>query len=358
MQGRKKAAADQHKTVYSFLQTSGLSEKCRTEWSDLITACKPYEYICKSEFLKLLNTHPGGCFASSQEYTRFRAFVNEWQGEDSCCSGGGEAAAAAAAAGTTDDDHEFRRSTGDDGCSCRSFAPPHPSTGRRRSSGGGGDSGIHSEDNKSKPLFFDTGDDTTANTGDDDNGGGVITTTETPSQNTIDQELDQEQRKRHKFYLTTGFMQHGICGLHKWTIIAKDIHKDTNTLMYHKREYDSRDVTNNIIKSHDYMMIHSPGKDPSSSRSRSRPSKLQGNKNSKRQNSKKKTPPPAAKHRKRKASAAEDEEDAAAIKRIKHMKEEEETDTAAAASDPDDYSSSNESSGSDDDEAQQQTKED
>ena len=42
----------------------------------------------------LLNTHSGGCFASSQEYTRFRTFVNEWQDGDSCCSGGGEAAAA------------------------------------------------------------------------------------------------------------------------------------------------------------------------------------------------------------------------------------------------------------------------
>ena len=55
-------------------------------------------------------------------------------------------------------------------------------------------------------------------------------------------------------------MQHSICGLHKWTTVAKDIHKSTNTLMYHKKVYDTRH-----IRSESFMMTHNPRKDPNTS---------------------------------------------------------------------------------------------
>ena len=244
LQDELKATAKKQTSVYSFLQASGLSEKCRTDWSDFITACKPYEYINKSEFLKLLNTHCGGCFALAQEYPRFCAFVDEWKGY---CSGGESTDTAAAG----DDDESttttHRRSSVDgDIRSRRSFAPPHPSIGLRRTGSSSADAGEKASDESSvRPS-------STAADAEGDNQAGVV----------IDDANDGTAAKErdHKYYLTTGFMQHSICGLHKQTTVARDIHKNTHTLMFHKRDYDSRG-DRDIVHSHDYMMSHNPGKD-------------------------------------------------------------------------------------------------
>ena len=242
-------------TVYSFLQTSGLSDKCRTDWSDVITACKPYDYVSKSEFLKLLNTHSGGCFASEQEYTRFRAFVDEWK--EYCVVGGDSGAV-----GAEEDDEStttLRRSSGNDDVSIatrRVFSPPHPSIGLRRSS---------SKPSSSSPDCCSSHVDGAVKANDDSNvkPSSMLYADGEKSAGAVSDEYndDAKQKKDHKYALTTGFMQHAVCGLHKVTIVAKDIHKNTNTLMFHKREYDSRRDTN-IIKSQDYMLTHNPGKDP------------------------------------------------------------------------------------------------
>ena len=240
----KATAAKKQTSVYSFMQASGLSEKCRTDWSDFITACKPYEYVNKAEFIKLLNTHCGGCFTSTQEYPRFCAFVEEWKGY---CSEGESTDTAAA-----DDDESTtttRRGDDDDIRSRRSFAPPHPSIGLRRT-GSSSDAAAGekaSVDSSVRPSS------TAAAEAGGENQAGVV----------IDEANDgtAAKRRNHKYYLTTGFMQHSICGLHKQTTVARDIHRNTNTLMFHKRDYDSRGHRD-IVHSHDYMMSHNPGKDP------------------------------------------------------------------------------------------------
>ena len=55
--------------------------------------------------------------------------------------------------------------------------------------------------------------------------------------------------------LSTAFMQHNWCGQHKLETIAKDIHKDTNTLIYHARSFDKRKGHNKTV-SHDFLLQH------------------------------------------------------------------------------------------------------
>ena len=50
-------------------------------------------------------------------------------------------------------------------------------------------------------------------------------------------------------------MSHANCGLHKLTIVAKDIHKRTNTLIFHKRSFDRR-YEKDVVRSKDYLLPH------------------------------------------------------------------------------------------------------
>ena len=100
------------------------------------------------------------------------------------------------------------------------------------------------------------------------------------------------KKKLHKHYVSTGFMQHSICGLHKWTTVAKDIHKSTNTFMYHKKLYDTRH-----IRSESFMMTHNPGKDPNTSQ-KSSSSRKDGDKSKPKKRRRDKSPPPPQKKRK------------------------------------------------------------
>ena len=243
--------------MYSFLQASKISEKCCDDWAPYITACRPYEYLSKAEFLKLLNTHSDGCFVSTEEYNRFCALADEWhcmadvtcatltkEGDDSGCS--------------ADDDDDFMPSR-------RSFTTPHPRIGLKVVSA------TATEDENKLPRN-DCGDNTDA----------VAASTDIISS----KDAAAAKKKIRKYYVSTGFMQHSICGVHKWTTVAKDIHKSTNTLMYHKKVYDSRH-----IKSESFMMTHNPGKDPTSQKSSSR---KDGDKNSSKtkKHRREKSPPP------------------------------------------------------------------
>ena len=236
---RQNKAAKGDESVYSFLQTSKISDRCRDDWASMITACRPYEYLSKAEFVKLLNTHSDGCFVSSEECNRFRAFADEWEG----C---GESVGAAGTADGSDDDDDMRISR-------RSFVTPHPGIGLKdgryayksdpgevvgTASAAAATSSGHGLDGK-YAYRSDSGETTLAATSSDKSA--------------------SARQKVHNYYLSTGFMQHSICGLHKWTTVAKDIHRSTNTLMYHKRVYDRRG-----IRSDNFMMTHNPGKDPSS----------------------------------------------------------------------------------------------
>ena len=58
-----------------------------------------------------------------------------------------------------------------------------------------------------------------------------------------------------RFYRATGFMSHANCGLHKLTVVAKDIHKHTNTLIFHKRSFDRR-YEKDVVRSKDYLLPH------------------------------------------------------------------------------------------------------
>ena len=62
----------------------------------------------------------------------------------------------------------------------------------------------------------------------------------------------------NRFYRATGFMSHANCGLHKLTVVAKDIHKQINTLIFHKRSFD-RCHEKGIVRSKDYLLPHHPG---------------------------------------------------------------------------------------------------
>ena len=50
-------------------------------------------------------------------------------------------------------------------------------------------------------------------------------------------------------------MSHANCGLHKLTVVAKDIHKHTNTLIFHKRSFDRR-YEKDVVRSKDYLLPH------------------------------------------------------------------------------------------------------
>ena len=56
-------------------------------------------------------------------------------------------------------------------------------------------------------------------------------------------------------------MSHANCGLHKLTVVAKDIHKQTNTLIFHKRSFDRR-YEKDIVRSKDYLLPHHSGGAP------------------------------------------------------------------------------------------------
>ena len=289
-----------------FIIDSGLKSHFPT-WG--ISACKSYAYLSPEEYIKLLNTHAEGCFVS-HIYPRFRAFTDEWESrmirrrhdddddddddsssftseedDDDCCDGGDDSstttttssdgcsssssssssdddddAAAAAAATVTDSDEE----DGEEpevvppslaNTTRRFFSPPHPSLAaappascatKHRSSA-----------KLSSPRGLKGGDDGTSSAA-------VSDRKKTKMEKRVTfchSSSPKPPRPRHsqpmidRFYRATGFMSHANCGLHKLTVVAKDIHKHTNTLIFHRRSFDRR-CERNVVRSKDYLLPH------------------------------------------------------------------------------------------------------
>ena len=296
-----------------FIIDSGLKSHFPT-WG--ISACKSYAYLSPEEYIKLLNTHAEGCFVShiyprfrastddwvfrsirrrQREDDAFRAFTDDWEtrmtrrqdddgddddddddssgsftsDDDDCCDGGDNdddpstatSSDGSSSSSDTDDDDATAAppatatvtdSDEEDGqnpdavmppplptTTRRFFSPPHPSlavassascatkrcNSAKLSSPGGlkdGDAATAKIMKKKRVRFCE----------------------KSPSKLMLD-----------RFYRATGFMSHANCGLHKLTVVAKDIHKHTNTLIFHKRSFDRR-YEKDVVRSKDYLLPH------------------------------------------------------------------------------------------------------
>ena len=285
-----------------FIIDSGLKPHFPT-WG--ISACKSYAYLSPEEYIKLLNTHAEGCFVS-HIYPRFRAFTDEWgsrmiqrrhddkddidnntiDGEDDsscsftsdeeedCCDGGDDSSTTttsgdgmsssssdadeAAAAVVDSDEEDGHHPERPPNTTRRFFSPPHPSlavvppstscatkacSSDKLSSPGGSkdDDGMSpavvankKRKEEKKVKFCHT------------------TTTKSPT---------RRKSMLNRFYRATRFMSHANCGLHKLTVVAKDIHKQTNTLIFYKRSFGRR-YEKDIVRSKDYLLPHHSGGAP------------------------------------------------------------------------------------------------
>ena len=267
-----------------------------------VSACKSYAYLSPEEYIKLLNTHAEGCFVS-HSYPRFRAFTDEWESrmtrrrhddddeedgdddsssftsnegnEDDCCDGGDDSSTTT----TSDDDisccSSSSSSSSDDAAvdmtdgqqppntTRRFFSPPHPSLTVPSSSSANVSTNAVSSAKLSSP----------GGSNDDGGGGGGTSpvvvadkqhgkknvkfchTTNKSSSLQTSKPPPPQKKMLNRFYRATGFMQHANCGLHKLTVVAKDIHKQTNTLIFHKRSFDRR-YEKDIVRSKDYLLPH------------------------------------------------------------------------------------------------------
>ena len=301
-----------HKEVSEqFIIDSGLKSHFPT-WG--ISACKSYAYLSPEEYIKLLNTHAEGCFVS-HIYPRFRASTDEWDSrmirrrqeeddafhaftkdwearfkrqeeddgdddddssssftsdDDDCCDGGDNGDDPSTA--SSSDDSSSSSDTDDDDTAAppatatvtesddeedgqdpdvvvpslanktrRFFSPPHPSLAVAPSA-----SCATKRCNSAKlssPRGLKDGDAATAKM-----------RTQQKKHVTLCEKLPSKMML-DRFYRATGFMSHANCGLHKLTVVAKDIHKHTNTLIFHKRSFDRR-YEKHVVRSKDYLLPH------------------------------------------------------------------------------------------------------
>ena len=288
-----------HKEVSEqFIIDSGLKSHFPT-WG--ISACKSYAYLSPEEYIKLLNTHAEGCFVS-HIYPRFRASTDEWESrmirrrreeddgddddddssssfisdDDDCCDGGdteddpSTASSSDGSSSDSDDDDDdtaapamatVTNSDEEDGqdpdtvvpslqvlgggkgnTTRRFFSPPHPSLAVAPSV-----SCATKRCNSAKlssPGGLKDGDAATAKM-----------RTQQKKHVTFCDEKSPSKMMLDRFYRATGFMSHANCGLHKLTVVAKDIHKHTNTLIFHKRSFDRR-YEKDVVRSKDYLLPH------------------------------------------------------------------------------------------------------
>ena len=252
-----------------------------------VSACKSYAYLSPEEYIKLLNTHAEGCFVS-HTYPRFRAFTDEWESSrmtrrrhddeddddddsssftsdgDDCCDGGDDSSTTT----TSDDDDMMSCCSSDDGSTVatvaaiddekdgppppnttrRFFSPPHPSLAVSSTS-------FSTNACNSAKLSSPGG----SNEDEDDDGTSPVVVADKRPHKKEKQKVRFLQNKSstmlNRFYRATGFMSHANCGLHKLTVVAKDIHKQTNTLIFHKRSFDRR-YEKDIVRSKDYLLPH------------------------------------------------------------------------------------------------------
>ena len=276
-----------------FIIDSGLKSHFPT-WG--VSACKSYAYLSPEEYIKLLNTHAEGCFVS-KTYLRFRAFTDEWESrmtrrrhdddkngdddsssftsdeggnddDDDCCDGGDDSSTTT----TSDDDMSCCSSSSDDAADAavdmkdgqqppnttrRFFSPPHPSlavssstnvfTNAVSSAKLSSPGGSNDDDGGTSPVVADKR-----------HGKKNVRFCHTTNKSSSVQTNRPQKKMLHRFYRATGFMMHANCGLHKLTVVAKDIHKQTNTLIFHKRSFDRR-YEKDIVRSKDYLLPHHSG---------------------------------------------------------------------------------------------------
>ena len=277
-----------------------------------VAACKSYAYLSPEEYIKLLNTHAEGCFVS-HSYPRFRAFTDEWEsrmtrrrhddddeedgdddsnsftsdddedgcdgGDDSstttttsdddmsCCSSSDDAAddaAAAAAAAAVDVTDGGAPNT-----TRRFFSPPHPSLAAVSSTN------VSTKAVSSARLSSPGG------SNDDDGGTSPVVVADKRKggkknvkfSSSLPTNRRPQKKMLNRFYRATGFMSHANCGLHKLTVVAKDIHRQTNTLIFHKRSFDRR-YEKDIVRSKDYLLPHHSGGAPRNNTNNNRKRKL------------------------------------------------------------------------------------
>ena len=273
-----------------------------------VSACKSYAYLSPEEYTKLPNTHAEGCFVS-HSYPRFRAFTDEWEsrmtrrrhddtdeedGDDDSssftsdddedgCDGGDNSSTTT----TSDDDMSCCSSSSDDAADAavdmkdggqqppnttRHFcSPPHPSlavsstnvstkavnSAKLSSPGGSND-----DDGGTSPVVADKR-----------HGKKNVRFCHTTNKSSSLHTNRPQKKMLNRFYRATGFMSHANCGLHKLTVVAKDIHKQTNTLIFHKRPFDRR-YEKDIVRSKDYLLPHHSGGAPRNNTNNNRKRKL------------------------------------------------------------------------------------
>ena len=280
-----------------FIIDSGLKSHFPT-WG--VSACKSYAYLSPEEYIKLLNTHAEGCFVS-HTYPRFRAFTDEWESrmtrrrhdddddedgdddsssftsdegnddddDDDCCDGGDDNSSTTT---TSDDDMSCCLSSSDDAADAvdmkdgqqppppnttrRFFSPPHPflalsstnfSTNAVNSAKLSSPGGSNDDDGGTSPVVV----------ADKQHGKKRVRFGQSTT-NKSSEKSSKPSKMLNRFYRATGFVSHANCGLHKLTVVAKDIHKQTNTLIFHKRSFNRR-YEKDIVRSKDYLLPHHSG---------------------------------------------------------------------------------------------------
>ena len=270
-----------------------------------VAACKSYAYLSPEEYIKLLNTHAEGCFVS-HSYPRFRAFTDEWESrmtrrrhdnddeedgdddsnsftsDDDDCDGGDDSSTTT----TTSDDDMSCCSSSDDAAddaaavdvkdggapntTRRFFSPPHPSLAV--SSTNVSTKAVSSAKLSSPGGSNDDDGGSTSPVADKRHGGKKNVRFCHTTTNKLHTDRPQKQML-NRFYRATGFMSHANCGLHKLTVVAKDIHKQTNTLIFHKRSFDRR-YEKDIVRSKNYLLPHHSGGAPRNNTNNNRKRKL------------------------------------------------------------------------------------
>ena len=275
-----------------FLNNSGIKDQFPI-WN--VTACKSYSYLSPEEYIKLLNTHAGGCFVS-ELYPRFR--ISPPPSADDAASDDCDDASDTDGSSTDDDgsdDEESGSSDADDssddcddgmlstidtndirdddadagiidgskggndkscnaatalrtsGSSRRVFKSPQPDVGISSPA-------VPDKKKKNRPCKLES----------------LIAemnNVEHCNNNATKPPHKQQITPRRRFYPSiaqsryfkaTTFMKHSInCGGHKQDIVAKDIHTGTNTLIFHARSYNIHHKKD-VVRSRDYLLPYSP----------------------------------------------------------------------------------------------------
>ena len=285
-----------------FLHNSGIKEQFPI-WN--ITTCKSYSYLSPEEYIKLLNTHAGGCFGA-ELYPRFRISAPPADDDDTFddddCDDDSDDTDTAEESSTDDDDGsddddsgstDAGDSSNDDDCadgilsandlnddicdadvgtidgpkggndnSCKAstavctsasarrvFKSPHPDVGVSSPT-----AAVSNKRKKTKPSKLQSLIEEMNNVEHCNNNA-----TKPPHKHQLlPRRRFYPSEAQSRYFKATTFMKHSIkCGGHKQDIVAKDIHTGTNTLIFHARSYNMHHKKD-VVRSRDYLLPYSP----------------------------------------------------------------------------------------------------